>query len=140
LLLGGRENIEEVVNPSVEEIEIIRVRGFSHLHTENFVGLRHLKIHDQLQLRSLVFSSASRLLLSLYVANCKSLQKLEGLNALGNLEQLRIYLTSIDFDGLVQPGLPSNLKTFAFHERSRRADGLTQKKLIELGFVGQATR
>jgi protein phosphatase 1 regulatory subunit 7 len=140
LLLGGRKDIEEVVNPFIEEMEIIRVRGFSHLHAENFVGLQHLQIHDQLQLCSLVFSGASRKLRSLYVANCKSLQKLEGLNALGNLEQLRIYLTSINFDSLVQLGLSSSLKTFAFHERSRRADAVIQKKLTELGFAGQTTR
>jgi protein phosphatase 1 regulatory subunit 7 len=139
LLLGGREDIKEVVNPSIEEIEIIRVRGFSNLHAENFVGLQHLQIQDQLQLRSLIFSSASRRLLSLCVANCKSLQNLEGLNALGSLEQLRVVFTLVDFEGLVKMGLPSSLKTFAFHERSRRADGVIQKKLTELGFVAQAT-
>jgi hypothetical protein len=139
LLLGGRENLEEVVNPTIEEIEIIRVRGFAHLHTENFVGLKHPQIHDQLQLRSLMFSGVSRQLLTLYVANCKSLQTIHGLGALGSLEQLRILLTAIDFDSLVKQSLPGSLKSFSFHERSRRADAVTQKKLAGLGFGGQTT-
>lgn len=135
LLLGGRQDIDEVVCPTVQRLELIRVRGLARVRTENFVGLEHFEVQDQLQLRGLTFSGASRRLLSCRVVNCKTLHVIEGLKALEILEGLHVYLTAVDFDELVRQGLPSSLKVLAFHDRSRRADAVIQKKLADLGFT-----
>ncbi len=134
LTLGGREHIDEVINPAVEELAVVRVRGLSRLKPEQLTGLKKLSIDDQLQIRSLSFSNRSRALQALRIVNCKALESLEGLTHLVALERLSIFGTSIDFDALMSRGIPKRLKSFAFYSKSRRLDVAIHKRLRALGF------
>lgn len=71
LLLGGRTDIEEVQHASLEELAILRVRGFENLGSlSRFPGLRRLQIDDQLQLHSILIDAPR--LEDLVVYNCKN--------------------------------------------------------------------
>lgn len=134
LILGGREHIDEVINPSIEEMTVVRVRGLSRLKPEQFTGLKKLSIDDQLQISSLSFSKHSRALQSLRIVNCKALESLEGLTNLGAFESLSVFGTSIDFDTLMSSGIAKSLKKFVFYSKSRRLDVEIHKRLRALGF------
>ncbi len=118
VILGGRENLNEVFSQSLEELEVIRVRGVSELITGNFPRLKSLRIEDQIRLTELSFGSKSRDLQSIFIGNCKELTSLKGLCKLSSLERLRVFQTSVDFDRLVSEGLPPDLSEFAFYSRS----------------------
>lgn len=122
VILGGRENLNEVFSQSLEELEILRVRGISELTPGNFPRLKTLRVEDQIRLTELSFGSDSQSLQSIFIGNCKELNSLKGLRKLSSLERLRVFQTSLDFDRLVSEGLPPDLSEFAFYCRSRKMD------------------
>ena len=134
VILGGRENLHEILNQSIEELEVIRVRGISDLNTGNFPGLKRLLIEDQIRLTELSFCKENKRLQSIFIGNCKELVLLSGLSKLAYLERLNIYQTSLDFDRLVAESLPPNLNEFKFYSRSRKTDVGIHKKLTTMGF------
>jgi len=134
-ILGGRENLDEINNYSIEELEIIRVRGFKTFdNLSNFTNLRRLLIEDQIQLKTIVFNQELLYLTDLKILNCKSLSQIIGLRLLSNLRQLRIYKTNIDFDEFIKQELPEKLKILAFYTTKRKIDEKIAGRLNELGY------
>lgn len=134
VILGGRENLNEVFSQSIEELEVIRVRGVSELIAGNFPRLKRLRVEDQIRLTELSFGSENENLQSIYIGNCKELASLSGLSKLASLERLRVFQTSVDFDLLVSGALPPSLREFAFYSRSRKMDVEIHKKLAAMGY------
>jgi len=134
-ILGGRENLDEINNYSIEELEIVRVRGFSTFgNLSNFNRLRNLLIEDQIQLETITFNQELPYLTDVKILNCKSLNLIIGLRWLTNLQQLRVYKTNVNFDEFIRQELPEKLKILAFYTTKRKIDEKIAVRLNELGY------
>ncbi|WP_139337774.1 hypothetical protein [Pontibacter indicus] len=135
LILGGRSDIYEIEDNDIEELEIIRVRGFNELkNITRFKKLKKLQIEDQIQLTELVFDKTLHHLEEVTILNCKSFSLLDGLENLERLSRLWIYKTGLDFDNLVEKRLPKSLKTFGFYTSKVKIDKEIQIKIKSLGY------
>lgn len=134
-ILGGRENLDEINNYSIEELEIVRVRGFRTFdNLRNFRSLRSLLIEDQIQLAKIAFNQELPYLADLKILNCKSLSQILGLRWLSNLQQLRVYKTDVDFDEFIKQEFPEKLKILAFYTTKQKIDEKIAVRLNELGY------
>jgi len=134
-ILGGRNNLDEINNYSVEHLEIIRVKGFSSFkNISMFKNLRTLLIEDQIQLESIIFENEIISLSDIKIINCKTLNKIDGLSHLKNLNQIRIYKTNIDFNTFINQKLPDSLKILAFYTTKKQLDKEIKKKISEMGY------
>lgn len=135
LVLGGRENLDEIEENEIESLEIVRVRGFNNFQNiSNFRKLRKLLIEDQIQLTNIHFDQELPALNDLRLINCKSLKSLTGLDKLSKLNQLRINKTDIVFDEFIKQSFPKSLDVFAFYTRKARIDKGIKEQLSNLGY------
>jgi protein phosphatase 1 regulatory subunit 7 len=135
VILGGRANISEIQHPSLEELEIIWVRGFCNFENISaFPSLRSLKIEDQIRLENLRFTEFNGKIQSLRIWNCKKLRKLEGLNHLPDLRSIRIGMTALNIDSILNQHLGGSLQEIAFFTRRSKENAQIRKKLDALGY------
>ncbi len=136
IILGGRESIKEIVNPAIEKIEIIRVRGLAELgDLARFPRLRTLHVEDQIKLKNLKFTPELNHLNEIKILNCKNLALIDGLSQLSKLDHLRIYGTSLDESSFIDQQLPSSLSVFAFYTGNNKKDKVIRQKLDDLGYM-----
>ncbi|TPE42814.1 hypothetical protein FJM65_15920 [Pontibacter mangrovi] len=134
-ILGGRSDINEIEDNEIEELEIIRVRGFNEFkNTTSFGNLKKLQIEDQIQLTELVFDKPLHHLEEVAVLNCRNFALLKGLEKLESLKRLWIYKTSLDFDSLINSQLPKSLDVFGFYTSKARIDKDIQSRIKSLGY------
>jgi protein phosphatase 1 regulatory subunit 7 len=134
--LGGRTSIAEIDSPSLQELEVIRVRGLAELSKiGRFSSLTSLSIEDQIQLHQLGFTLESAQLQSLKISNCKSLSELSGLENLGKLQELRISTTAIDPDVFANAPMPPSLQVCAFYTGKERENRRVRDALNARGFA-----
>jgi protein phosphatase 1 regulatory subunit 7 len=137
LMLGGKENINEIDNPNIEELEIIRVRGFNDLgDISRFPNLKKLHIEDQIKLEQINFKTSLPKLKSFKLLNCKTFNELTGLINLPQLEELIINRTSIDFNKFFNQQKPSKIKHFGFYTTKSKPNKEIKRKLLENGYSG----
>lgn len=135
LTLGGRENIREIEHLSLERLAIILVRGFNDLENlTSFPALRSLRVEDELRLESLRFRSGNEKLESLSIVNCKKLARLEGLDRLANLREMRLAGTTVDLDSLIASPLPPGLEALAVDTGGERRNRALRERLDAMGY------
>ncbi|TQI71196.1 hypothetical protein JM79_2123 [Gramella sp. Hel_I_59] len=135
IILGGRENLEEIEENNIEELEIIRVRGFNSFeNVSKFKKLKSLLIEDQIKLKELHFHTSLEYLKNFKLINCKSFTKLSGLINLKSLEQLRIYKTNVNFDNFIMQPLPESLNVLAFYTSKAKIDKEIKNRLQNLNY------
>jgi hypothetical protein len=134
LLLGGRNNIDELRHSGLSELEVIRVRGFARLDSASFPGLERLAIEDQLQLERLELGESNPKLRCLGLANCKRLRSLIGLRHLPSLRELSLSRVAVDLDELLAQRLPPSLRAFTYYSGRTRVDAEVRRRLDELGY------
>lgn len=133
LILGGRENINEISHSKLNELEVIRVRGLSNLgDLSRFPHLERLQIEDQIQIQLLELNATK--LKEIKIINCKSLRQLEHLDLMKNLEQMRCYRTSLDYEHLASREWPETLKTLALYTGKSKRDEAIRKQLDLRGY------
>ncbi len=135
IVLGGRENIDEIEGNEIESLEVIRVRAFnSFKNVSSFRKLRTLLIEDQIQLTELNFEKEIATLKDLKLINCKALKSLTGLEKLNSLNQLRIARTDINFDEFIIQSFPKSLDILAFYTTKRKTDEGIKERLLKMGY------
>ncbi len=135
LILGGRDNIDEVDGHRIEDLEIVRVRGFgTFAHLPKWTALKRLKIEDQARLESLAFSEAQRDLTDLWLFNCKALASLKGLAGLPKLDSIRLSGTSIDIEALRRDGLPKSLRRLEIYAGSLKKNQQLRQAIRAMGY------
>ncbi len=135
LILGGRESFEEVSNPNLNKVEIIRVRGLERLgDLSRFPRLSYLHIEDQIKIKEVSFSSPLLSLTYFKLITCKSLIQINGISNLKNLSNLRIYASDIEFNEFLNNELPKNLKVFGFYTGKVKKDKEIRLVLEGRGF------
>lgn len=135
LLLGGRENIQEIEENEIGDLEICRIRGFHDLsNITNFRALTRLRIEDQVRLQEIDFEREMEELEEITISNCKGLTTLSGMERLPSLRKLRISGTAVDFDSFIRQKLPGSLSEVEFMTFKSKADQEIQDSLLKLGF------
>jgi hypothetical protein len=134
-ILGGRANLDELRESPIEELEIIRVKGFERLdRLERFPRLRRLVIEDQLRLTQLSIDHELPALEELRILGCKKFARLDSLGKLSGLKHLRLYGTAVDFDTLIAQPLPAPLDIVGFYTGRSRADEALRLRLQQMGY------
>jgi hypothetical protein len=109
LILGGRSDIREVESQSLEQLEIVQVKGLHNLNDlSRFVKLSALRVEDQIRIESLDVSALS--LRRLTISNCKKLSRVFGLDRQHRLEELFIAKTAIPVEDLFESTWPQTLR------------------------------
>lgn len=133
VLLGGRQSVDEIHHPALEELRIIRVRGFETLGSlERFPALRFLQVEDQLQMREL--SVLGPRLHEVRVLNCKNLEQIVGLSKQEELVRFCAYKTRLDLDALVQFDWPSSLEVLALYSGNEKWNKQARQELDKRGY------
>ena len=125
LILGGRENIDELVHSGLRELEVVRVRALNSLgDLTRFPSLKRLEVGDQLQLRDVSVSETN--LEEVIFRNCKNLERIDGLLDLPGLRRFRTFGTKLDLDALLNADWPKSMESvdlysgnFKWEERAR---------------------
>jgi hypothetical protein len=134
VILGGRDDIDEIGHDSLEKLEIVWVRGLSRLgNLSRFPSLQKLLIEDQLQLKAIDMATAPAKLRLLTILNCKNLSTVGSLAGLSALEEVVVGRTAVDFD-LLAASLPKSVRTVRFWEGKKKRDMETRVKLDSLGY------
>lgn len=133
VLLGGRQTIDEIHHPTLEELRIVRVRGLETLGSlVRFPALRVLQIEDQLQMREI--SVLGSQLHELCALNCKNLEQIIGLSELDKLVHFRACETRLDLDALVQFDWPSSLEVLALYSGNEKWNKKARQELDKRGY------
>lgn len=134
-ILGGRENFHEIEENEIENLEVVWVRGFNDAsNISKFKKLKTLLIEDNIQLSKIHFDKEFPNLTNLKILNCKTLSSLTGLENLIRLNQLRVYQTNVDFEGVLNQNLPKTLKTFTFYTAKKKIDEEIKATLKKRGY------
>ncbi len=139
LILGGRQSIDEIVHPHLEELSVVRVRALDGLgDLGRFPNLRDLTVEDQLQLHSLDVSGPS--LRKLVLMNCKNLEEIRGLEHLYDLIEFRTARTKLDLEYLLERQWPPSLKVLGLYSGRQKWNDATRATLTARGFGEFASR
>ncbi len=134
LLLGGRQSINEVHHPSLEELSIVRVRSLETLgELARFPALRRLHVEDQIQLRSLSISGPR--LNDIKVLNCKNLNQISGLLEQVELTHFRAFRIQHELlEKLLESDWPASAEIVALYANSEKWNKVAREKLDSRGF------
>jgi len=132
LILGGRDDINDLSSSSLETLQIIRVRGLATLgNLSRLPELSALRVEDQLQLGCLDLSGAN--LERLWLFNCKSLAELPGLASQHRLKEFRASGVALDLSGLRDRDWPPATRSVHLFSNSKRWNDKTQASLAARG-------
>jgi hypothetical protein len=130
---GSRTSINEVQHEGLEELEIVRVKGFETIgDISRFPKLRKLVIDDQIRVGAVDVSGAP--LEDLRFLNCKTLQEISGLETLDRLQHMRVYKTNVDLDRLTELDWPKSMEILALYTGRAKRDAAIRQKLDRRGF------
>lgn len=133
VILGGRQNIDEITHENLEHLELVRVRGFNDLgELSRFPQLQELQIEDQIKLMSISFENPK--LKEVKLLNCKNLNELKGLQTLSSIEHLRCSRTSLNYGELSQFNWPQSLKLLALYTGRKKEDIRIRQQLDAAGY------
>lgn len=134
LLLGGRDNIDELSIPSLKTLRVLRVRGFEKLPSfGKFPKLECLHIEDQIKLEFIDLADVC--LKSLIVGNCKNLSKISNLTSQKYLFRLSVSRTKLDLDVLKHSDWPSSLRVISLWSGSNKWNDSTKQFFQDKGYV-----
>lgn len=136
LILGGRESIEEISCPSLQELEINQVLGLKELGSlGRFTSLETFLLFDQARLGELDLDELSPALRVLRISNCRKLKIKGDLRQLSRLADLGLGRIGNDFDWFTSLKHPRSLKSVRFWTPSTRKNKEIRTHLNELGYA-----
>jgi protein phosphatase 1 regulatory subunit 7 len=134
LTLGGRENLDEIEENTIERLIIGRVRGLSQINNlSQFTKLNYLFISEQLQLEAINFAPSSTLK-AVGIVNCKQLHTLSNLAQLSDLRYLSLYLTALIFESIMDAGIAKSVQYFTFNTGNLKETNAISARLEALGY------
>lgn len=137
LVLGGRNTLDDLSSPTLETLQVLRVKGVTSLgDIRRFPALHGLRIEDQVQLDSLDLSGVTLDRLHLY--NCKTLCRLDGLNSQSRLQSVFISRTALDMDALRDRAWPGTLQNIRLFTSRHKWNSATAARFAAMGIADQA--
>ncbi len=132
LMLGGRENIDEVSHVHLDELEVIWVKGLTHLNGSAFPAIRTLRVEDQAKIAYLDLRGSPDLR-NVHISNCKALKQIN-IEGSENLASLFIGKTAIDSEAFLASSLPPALTAFDLCGYGLRRDAEIEAILRSRGY------
>ncbi|TLU67387.1 hypothetical protein FE810_03675 [Thalassotalea litorea] len=130
VILGGRDNVNEVTIPTLKTLRILRVRNFNQISDlSRFPKLECLHIEDQTKLESIDLSGIS--LKRLLIDNCKNLTELIELESQQELFWVGLSRTKLDLNDLKIFEWPSSLKVISLSGGSNKWNESCKKFLTQ---------
>ena len=134
ILLGARDDIDEVSHGQLDRLRIDRVRGIERISLHRFPAISHLHIEDQLHVPGIDLTPVHSVLRSMTVWNCKNFEYLRGIQQMTELEFLWIGKTRVDADAVIG-SLPSCLREVTLAGYGKRRDIAIKSRLEQQGFA-----
>lgn len=133
IVLGGRQNIDEISLPFLREMKIALVRGFNDFgDLSRFPRLKYLQVEDQTKLQSISLQTPN--LTELRIITCKSLSALTDLEVLKKINYVHCAQTSLDYEALSEFKWAKSLKVLSLFSGSRKRDEALERKLNAKGY------
>lgn len=132
VMLGGRDSIDEINHSGITELEVIRVKGLSHIDVSKFPAIEIFKLEDQANISELDISKNPEIK-KIYIDNCRSLKYLH-IEGLTKLTSLSIGRTAIDPEYIFENPLPAPLTIFDIWGYGRKKDTAITKLLRSRGY------
>jgi protein phosphatase 1 regulatory subunit 7 len=133
LLLGGRNNLEQLAHDGIKHLEVLRVRGMNTIDLALFPKIEDFRVEDQVQLQNLNLDGGPNLR-SVSIWNCKTFSDLQGMRHAHRLESLFVEKTAIDPDAFLCE-LPANLKQVSLSGYGKRKDDGLRNRIDSLGYA-----
>lgn len=133
IVLGSRQNIDEITLPFLRELRVVRIRELDNLGDfSRFPRLKSLRVEDQIKLHSISFQTHD--LTELWIVNCKSLKVLTGLENLQKIKHIHCAQTSLDYEALSELNWSKSLKALSLYSGSEKRDAALLRKLKAKGY------
>lgn len=132
LMLGGRDNMDEVSHLHLHDLEVIWVKALTRLDCSAFPALRMLKVEDQAKIVTLDLRKNADLR-KVHISNCKMLEQVN-IEALENLKSLFIAKTAIDPKAFLASSPPRTLTAFDLCGYGLRRDAEIEALLRSRGY------
>lgn len=134
LILGGRDNINDINIPSLKTLKILRVRGFESLgDLSRFPNLQYLQVEDQIKLESINFYGC--FLEGIAIDNCKNLKKLNELESQEKLICFNVSRSALDLEYLRDMNWPISVKVLSLWGSSNKWNNSCRKYLDNKGYL-----
>ncbi|WP_137156295.1 leucine-rich repeat domain-containing protein [Rhizobium sp. FKL33] len=139
LILGGRDDIDDLSSKTLTLMQIILVKGLASLgDLSRLPALRALRIEDQIQLKHLDLNGAN--LERLDVINCKNLSAIEGLDRQRRLQEFVASRVALDLNGLRDRDWPASTRAVWLYSGSMKWNDATEAKLAARNLAGDRGR
>jgi hypothetical protein len=137
LVLGGREDIDDLSSASLTRLQILRVRGLGTLgDLSRLPELSELRVEDQSQLGCLDLGGAN--LERLWLFNCKTLAELPGLASQHRLKEFLASGVRLDLNDLRDRDWPSATRSVQLYSNSRRWNDDADASLAARGLSAES--
>ena len=135
ILLGGRNDVNEIEISSIKELVIDLVIGFNDISgILKLKNLEKLRLSLLKQLKTIKIESPNASLKDLWISGCKDLKSIEGFDKLKALIELSLVETAIAFDDFLKLPLPKTLKVLYFCTFKERKDKEIRSVIKSLGY------
>lgn len=135
LVLGGRQNLDDLASATLETLQVLRVRGVETMgDLARFPALTALRIEDQLQITDLDLNGAN--LERLWLFNCKNLATLHGLDRQQRLREFSASRVALDMDALRDRDWPASTRSVQLFTGKTKWNDAAQALLAAKG-VGE---
>ena len=134
IAFGSRDSIEELDNPYVTDIELLRVRGLSELGPmKRFTKLANLRIENQPKITQIDFTKLNQQLGQIVIVDCKGLSELLGFSQLRHVDNILIVSESIDLAKLIDNNFPSKVNNATLTSRNDKMNEQIRARLHSMG-------
>lgn len=133
--LGGRDDLNALAHPKVEDLHVARVLGLRSVDLSRFPSLRVLQVEDQKQLAVLDLSAAPKLRGAL-LAGLPALVSVGRLDGLRNCVALRFYKTGVPIDAVLAAP-PPRLRGLAMFGIKSKGDAAVAARIAAAGYVDE---
>lgn len=135
LLLGGRSNINEIDRSEIKHLSIDWVVGLNNIDSIfKLPKLEKLSVFTLKQLQAVNITEVNETIKDLMIADCKNLNKIEGLNKLEHLTNLWFSRIGIDFEELKEYVLTKSLEFLDYRVTSDKRDNEIKLMTESMGY------
>jgi protein phosphatase 1 regulatory subunit 7 len=132
LMLGGRDNMDEVSHLHLDDLEVGWVKGLTRLDCSAFPALRRLTVEEEAKIVTIDLRKNADLR-KVHISNCKMLEQVN-IEELENLTSLFIAKTAINPEAFLASFLPRALTAFDLCGYGLRRDAEIEVLLRSRGY------
>ncbi|HPH67689.1 MAG TPA: hypothetical protein PLF40_18155 [Kofleriaceae bacterium] len=130
---GSYAELDELDAPQLQRLRLQCIRGLTKFDARRLSNVQQLSLDRFAQLTRVRVNQLQQLQ-RLRITDATKCSVLDGISELPSLATLRLYRTATDLDALLQAGLPTALREFAYLTGRTKADNAIAARLQALGY------